>query len=175
MRPGSHGLQRNLHGLTNSVADPRAGLHRAPTMPYTQGPVIEPIALMLVISPPWIMKRDLVELVEHSFGSVWALELLLLLYRNTGRIWHRKDLVLELRSSELVVEESIARLLSSALVTDNSDGTLAFAPASDELRALVRDLDEEYRTRPAAIRRLIIQSPTDRLNTFSDAFRLREK
>jgi hypothetical protein len=121
-----------------------------------------------------MMKRDLVELVEYSFGSVWALELLLLLYRNPEQTWHRKDLVLELRSSELVVEESIARLLSSALVTANSDGTLAFAPGSDELAALVRDLEEEYRTRPATIRRLIIQGPTDRLKSFSDAFRLRD-
>lgn len=118
------------------------------------------------------MTRDLVELVEYSFGSVWALELLLVLYRHPRRQWRRGDLVTELRSSEQVVDESIGRLLASGLVLVDDNGAVAFAPNSEAQRALVAELEEEYRTRPSAIRRLIIQGPTEKLKSFSDAFKL---
>lgn len=118
------------------------------------------------------MRRELVELVQYSFGSVWALELLLLLYRQQNRTWYRHELVGELRSSELVVNESIARLVASGLIVIGEHGTLAFSPTSDSVSTLVPELDEEYQKRPAAIRRLIVQGPTGKLKSFSDAFRL---
>jgi hypothetical protein len=67
------------------------------------------------------MNSDLVEMVEYSFGSVWALELLLLLHRNPDRAWPTSDLVRELRSSDVVVAESIERLVASGLVVVDGD------------------------------------------------------
>jgi hypothetical protein len=37
----------------------------------------------------------------------------------------------------------------------------------------VRQLDETYRTKPAAIRRMIVQGPAEKLKSFSDAFKLK--
>ena len=51
------------------------------------------------------MNSDLIEFVEMSFGSVWSLELLLLLYRDPPRKWTSGELVHELRSSEVVVAQ----------------------------------------------------------------------
>jgi len=118
------------------------------------------------------MKSDLVELVEYSFGSVWALELLLLLHRNPDRAWLPEDLVRELRSSHVVVTESIERLVASGLVLIDGDA-VRYGPVSPEQNMLVRQLDEAYRTKPAAIRRLIVQGPAEKLKSFSDAFRLK--
>lgn len=118
------------------------------------------------------MNSDLVELIEYSFGSVWTLELLLLLCRDRERPWRPEELVGELRSSEAVARESIDRLVTAGLVIVEEHGAVRYAPASQEQDALVMQLDEEYRRKPAAIRRLIVQGPAEKLRSFSDAFRL---
>lgn len=119
------------------------------------------------------MKSDLIDLVEYSFGSVWALELLLLLHRDPERQWLPDELVRELRSSDIVVGESIGRLVATGLILVEESGAVHYAPASHEQDRLVKELEEEYRTRPAAIRRLIIQGPAEKLKSFSDAFKLK--
>jgi Flp pilus assembly protein TadB len=43
---------------------------------------------------------------------------------------------------------------------------------SPEFAALVRQLAEAYRVKPASIRRLIIQSPAEKLKSFADAFKI---
>jgi hypothetical protein len=118
------------------------------------------------------MNSDLVEMVEYSFGSVWALELLLLLHRNPDRAWPTEDLVRELRSSSVVVTESIERLVASGLVLVDGD-MVRYGVVSPEQDVLVRQLDETYRTKPAAIRRMIVQGPAEKLKSFSDAFKLK--
>jgi len=118
------------------------------------------------------MNSDLVEMVEYSFGSIWALELLLLLHRNPERSWPTGDLVREFRSSEVVVAESIERLVASGLAVVD-DGMVRYSPVSPQQDVLVRQLDEEYRTKPAAIRRMIVQGPAEKLKSFSDAFKLK--
>jgi hypothetical protein len=119
------------------------------------------------------MKSELVELVEYSFGSVWALELLLLLRRGREHQYRTEELVRELRSSDAVVAESIERLVAAGLVLMGENGAVRYAPASDAQDALVQQLEEEYRVRPAAIRRVIVQGPAEKLKSFSDAFRLK--
>jgi hypothetical protein len=118
------------------------------------------------------MDSDLAEFAEHSFGSVWALELLLLLRRDAPRRWSNEELVQELRSSDAVVGQSVERLMVAGLVLAEDDGAVRYAPASDHQHALVVRLEEEYGKRPAAIRRLILQGP-EKLRHFSEAFRLK--
>lgn len=118
------------------------------------------------------MKRDLVEMAQDAFGSVWALELLILLHRRPDRDWARQELVSELRSSELIVNESIAKLSANGLVSVGVDDTARYAPASESIDRLVRELIAEYQSRPATVRRLIVQGSADKLRTFADAFRL---
>lgn len=117
------------------------------------------------------MNTELVEMVEYSFGSVWTLELLLLLHRDRNRAWPREELVRELRSSEQVVAEGINRLVSNGLILIE-ENHVRYAPASQGQDELVRQLEEEYRVKPAAIRRMIVQGPAQKLRSFSDAFKL---
>lgn len=118
------------------------------------------------------MNSDLIEMVEYSFGSVWALELLLLLHRNPDRAWRHEELVRELRSSDVVVAESVNRLVVSGLVLMDGD-LVRYGPVSPQQEVLVGQLDIEYRTKPAAIRRMIVQGPAQKLKSFSDAFKLK--
>jgi hypothetical protein len=121
-----------------------------------------------------LMNSDLIQFVETSFGSVWSLELLLLLFRDPQRHWTYGEFVHELRSSEVVVAQSVERLMAAGLAVAEADGAVRYGPASREQDSLVAQLEEEYRKTPAAIRRLILQNPVEKLRTFADAFKLKK-
>ncbi len=102
------------------------------------------------------------------------MELLLALRAQRDRSWAVDELISELRSSELVVSRSLAHLLAAGLITEAADGHVRYAPASPQLDELVTRLDEEYRSRPAPIRRLIVARPQAKLQSFADAFVFRK-
>ena len=120
------------------------------------------------------MRADLVEMVETSFSSVWSLELLLVLCRDPKRNWTPEQLVGELRSSDLVVAQSIDGLLAAGLALSDAGGTVRYGPASRHQDELVRELELEYRVKPASIRRLIIRNPDEKLRSFANAFNLKK-
>lgn len=118
------------------------------------------------------MDKDLAEFIESSFESVWSLELLLALYRQPERVWTAEELIAELRSSHVVVRKSIEILLASGLIVAESGDAVRYGPASADQARLVANLDEEYRIKPAAVRRLIVRSGADKLRVFANAFRI---
>lgn len=120
------------------------------------------------------MDRELEQLIESSFDSVWTLESLLLLHQRRSTSWSEASLVEELRSSASVVRQSIAALRAGGLVAEDGGGTYTYAPATPELDALVQRLAEEYRSRPDAVRRMIVMPKNEKLKTFSDAFLFRK-
>lgn len=118
------------------------------------------------------MDRDLVEFIQDSFGSVWTVEVLLALHGDPARSWAPEEIIEELRSSEVVVRQSLDGLLAAGLILAEADGRVRYRPASPEQSRLVGLLAEAWRVKPGAVRRLIVQSPADKLRTFSDAFRI---
>jgi len=118
------------------------------------------------------MNKDLAEFAGDSLDSIWSLEMLLALYQEPARIWSAEELKSELRSSQLVVSRSIGNLLASCLIVAEAEGLVRYGPASTDLDHLVRQLVEAYRIKPAAVRRLIVRSSSDRLRSFSNAFKI---
>ncbi len=118
------------------------------------------------------MHRELVGFIQDSFGSVWSLEILLALYREPERVWQPTQIIDELRSSEAVVKKGLDDLFAGGLILTEENGSVRYGPASAHQADLVRQLAEAYRVKPGAVRRLIVQSPSERLRTFSDAFRI---
>ena len=118
------------------------------------------------------MDRDLVDFLQESFASVWSLEILLALHRDPSRKWTAEELIAELRSSEVVVRQSLDGLFAAGLILEEAGGSVRYGPASAGQNELVERLAETYRVKPSAIRRVIVQSPADKLRTFSDAFRI---
>lgn len=118
------------------------------------------------------MERALIEFIQDSFGSVWSLEILLALHRDPARAWTADELIHELRSSQVVVGQGLDRLLAAGLILVEEDGGVRYGPASPDQDSLVAQLAELYRAKPGAVRRLIVQSPIEKLRTFSDAFRI---
>ncbi|WP_181704906.1 hypothetical protein [Chthonobacter rhizosphaerae] len=120
------------------------------------------------------MTDELAEFIDTSFSSVWALEVLLLLHRSGDRWWTPANLVAELRGSEQVISDSVVSLMRAGLVDVGPDGAIRYCAASAEQHELVIQLDDLYRRKAAAVRRAIVRTGNDKLQTFSDAFKFRK-
>jgi hypothetical protein len=119
-------------------------------------------------------EADVAGFVRDTFGSVWALEVLLVLKRDSARSWPRPELVAALRASDSVVDSSIARLLACGLVLVDEAGSARYVPAAPSLEGLVAATEALYAQKPDSVRRWIILPRHDGLSAFSDAFRLRK-
>lgn len=116
----------------------------------------------------------LLDLLSGTIASVWGVEVLLLMRQQPQRYWKRDDLVSELRSSGLVVDQSLHQLERGGLVVSDEQGAARFSPATADLSYLVDQLDVEYRSRPAVVRRAIVSGSGNKLQSFSDAFLIRK-
>jgi len=121
------------------------------------------------------MNEEVLAFVRGSVKSVWSVELLLFMRRRADCAWSVAELVRELRGSDFVVTESLRTLQWAGLVAPEADERYRYAPASPEFERLTAQLEEVYRARPIAVAKAILSTPSERLQTFADAFRLRKE
>jgi hypothetical protein len=107
-------------------------------------------------------------------GSVYALELFLLMKRVRDRSWNAAELVRELRSSGTAVTEALNRLAGVGFVVENPAGNYTFTPKSPELERLAAEIEMIYTNKPISVIKAIVAAPTEKLRLFSDAFKLKE-
>lgn len=117
-------------------------------------------------------EENVLEFAANTFRSVWALEMLLLIRRSPERRWAEGKLIAELRSSSVVIAESIANLVSAGLACVNDDATVTYHARSPEIDAVVVDLDILYAQKPTLVVRHIVMSKNAKLKLLSDAFRI---
>ena len=118
-------------------------------------------------------RRDVTGFIRSTFRSVWALELMCFLRREPDREWRRDELVTALRSSDPVIDQSLAALTAAGLVVMVSRDSARYQPANQELDALARAAEAQYASSPDKVRRLIVSSTHGGLSAFADAFRVR--
>jgi hypothetical protein len=117
---------------------------------------------------------ETLQFIRSSIKSVWALELLLFLRRNSSQSWTVDRLVSELRSSRFVISEVMSTFKSAGLILEESDGSLRYVPASSDLDRHVGLLEIEYSQRPTAVVKAILSAPNDKIQTFADAFKIKK-
>ena len=117
--------------------------------------------------------KELADFIRHHFRSVWSLELLLFLKRDSSVSWPEERLVEALRASQSVISTSLGALLASGLIVREEDSLARYAPASPDLDRLVAEAEAHYAMKPDAVRRLIVTSSATGLTAFADSFRLR--
>ena len=115
---------------------------------------------------------DLAAFVREHVGSVWALELLLLLKRDPGRCWTPAELVAELRASGTLVADNLQKFERGGLVAPDDAGCFRYRPAIPALDELAGRLEQAYRERPVAIVNFIAR-PKDPVQGLADAFKFR--
>ena len=117
---------------------------------------------------------ELLAFVRSAIGSVWTIELLVLLQRNPDKAWAAKALVTDLRASGRVVADSLAALETAGLVSADDDGLYRYQPVSRTIDNTVRELVDLYSRKPMTVVNTILSSPTNKIQTFADAFRFRK-
>lgn len=126
------------------------------------------------VVPERILSDDpeLAAFAREHIGSVWAVELLLLLRRDRERCWTPEDLVRELRASTNLVRDNLAAFQKSGLAVEDDAGCWRYAPAGAVLDGLADRLEAAYRERPVSIINLIA-APPDPIQGLADAFKWR--
>jgi hypothetical protein len=119
-------------------------------------------------------EEDVLSFVSATVKSIWALELLLLMYRERNRDWATEELVRELRASTVVVREALASLAGAGLLATDEAGQCRYRPAAEQLDSFVGAAQALYVAKPLAVINAIATAPNEKLRIFADAFRLKE-
>jgi hypothetical protein len=125
--------------------------------------------------PKPTLDPDLLGFIRSSIRSVWALELLLLLRKNAPAALGLNELARELRATPTLVGKCLEVLEAAGLIACDLDRSYRYAPAAPMFDALSAALEQAYRERPVAVVDAILSAPDERLKSFSDAFRFKEK
>jgi hypothetical protein len=122
-----------------------------------------------------LLSDEILRFISQPIGSVWALELLLLIRHDTSRAWTVELLSRELRSSAGIVADVLARFRNEGLVASGPDGDYWYRPTSGRIEAIVEQLAETYAKYPVAVTEAIYASPDHKIRLFADAFRLKRE
>lgn len=121
-----------------------------------------------------MIAEPVLRFVRSSIKSVWALELLLVMRRASGRAWTIDQLTQELRSNRTLVADIVSAFVKSGLIEEQAPGSFRYQPSSGELDDLVQQLDRVYAERPLALIKEIVSAPNERIQSFADAFKLKK-
>lgn len=123
---------------------------------------------------PTSQQAQVREFIQATFRSVWALELMCYLRDDRARGHSIAEMVAGMRSSELVIGQSVEALLAAGLIVVDAEGRAQFLPAGGELDQLAEGAQRLYATSPNAVRRMIVEAASSGVSAFADAFRMRK-
>lgn len=110
--------------------------------------------------------------VNKNITSVEQIEVLLILHANPDRVWTVGEVSAILRSSPYAIESRMPGL-TAARLAKAVEGGFQYV-ASGRAHACVEMLQEEYSARRFSVIELVF-SKADPLQSFADAFRLKEE
>ena len=111
-------------------------------------------------------------LIASYITSVEELEVLLLLRRHPDRTWQPEEVGRELATPAESAEVRLKDLVSDGFL-ERKDG-YRYTPKTPDLRKAVEDLAETYGKRRVTVIGLIFAKPSDAVQSFADAFKLKE-
>lgn len=116
---------------------------------------------------------DVAAFIGESISSIAELELLLLLAEDGSRSWPIEAIARQLYVAPAAAEDVVLRMASRGLLDHTAEGYL-FAPKTPGLAATVRALRDEFAKRRVRVIELIYAGPTEKYQSFANAFRLRK-
>jgi hypothetical protein len=116
------------------------------------------------------------ELLARHIRSVEQLEVLLLLQGEPNRSWSAADVYAVIRSSESSIAQRLNVFTKEGFLAEEKGPppSYRFAPRSGDLQAAVEATAAAYRTWRIRVVEAIFAPPSDPVQSFADAFRLRK-
>lgn len=118
-------------------------------------------------------EAEILAFVRTSIGSVWAIEMLLLVGGQPERIWRVEELVRELRSSPAAVAGAAVLLERAGLIARVGE-CWRYQPASPALNHMGEMVRKVYTVKPATVVGTIFESSSGKLRSFAEAFKFKE-
>ena len=115
--------------------------------------------------------------ISEQMRSISGIRLLLLLHVDPQREWSAQELAHELRVASEWTERELKLLAAQGLVANsaNDSSHFRYAPRNESLSNLVSGLAAIYPERQHSIIQILFSVPTDSIQSFADAFRLRKE
>jgi hypothetical protein len=123
---------------------------------------------------PDVKDAEILDFVRTSIGSVWALEMLLIVGGRPERAWRLDELVRELRSSPAAIAGAACVLENAGLIARVGEDRCRYQPGSPELDHIGELVRKVYAARPASVVTAIFESPDDKLRAFARAFKFKD-
>ncbi len=117
---------------------------------------------------------DVLAFVQDTTRSIWTLELLVLMQRDTGHAWRAEEIARTIRANICVALEGLTVLEQDAPVQVDGKGLFRYRPASPTSAEMVRNVVELYTRKPLTVVKTIHAGPAGEIQTFADAFRFRQ-
>ena len=114
------------------------------------------------------------QFLARYIRSVEQLEVLLLVQDQPNRSWSAGDVYSIIRSSEASIAARLQAFAKEGFLAQESDGRYRFAPQNSDLRAAVEQTASAYKTWRIRVVEAIFAPPSDPVQSFADAFRLRK-
>jgi hypothetical protein len=111
--------------------------------------------------------------VRDCIGSIAELELLLLLAEDPAQSWTVDAAARQLYVTPASVEAVFTQMTSKGLLSHGAEG-YRFTPRTPELDETIKALKELYASRRLKVMEMIYAGPTEKYQSFADAFRLRK-
>jgi hypothetical protein len=124
------------------------------------------------------VSRDVKRFIAGNIDSVGQLEVLLLVRSDPERYWSATEVSRALRSGRTWAEVQLEYLRVEGLLGagEINDPRYRYDPARPELEPVITRVSEAFESQRAEVIRLVFsQRPSERLRTFSEAFRLRKE
>ncbi len=111
--------------------------------------------------------------VDEYINSLECLEVLLLLYREAGRVWSIEQVAGELRIKSDTAARHLERMASLGLLeAENPTGDFRFQPVDEARASGARIIVDAYATRRIALINHIASRALSRIRSLADAFRV---
>ena len=114
------------------------------------------------------------QFLARYIRSVEQLEVLLLLQDQPNRSWSAGDVYSVIRSSEGSIAGRLEAFAKEGFLTHEHDGRYRFSPQNTDLRSAVEQTASAYKTWRIRVVEAIFAPPSDPVQSFADAFKLRK-
>jgi len=129
------------------------------------------------VTPP-ALPEEVRALIYSSVPTIDALEVLLLLVREPGRVRTVAEIARDLEPTILPedsIREYLALLSSQGILQGSPETGVAYRPASSGMEAAVEGLRAAYDQKPVTLIRTVYSiADAKKVQAFADAFRLRK-
>jgi predicted transcriptional regulator len=120
------------------------------------------------------LPEEVRQFISEYIQTVGALDLLILLKRSPSRLWSLDEIAQELRTSAIGVAGFLANFITSGLVSEHDGSKYSYNNTANKLDSVVNNLAHQYSLRPVAVVNAIYSTPSDKIQTFADAFKFKK-